>query len=94
MSNEFVIDMEGDINLYVLWIFPTEHKWKDDRDIAITCNRINNKFIDTILKHKKELGIELSNQDVKSIIANYGIFELNSHMDFGLIEKFTTNCWI
>ena len=82
-------------------IYPTEHKWKADGQIALIWDGLENTsedVISTIIEHKDELGFIID--DVSKIRAMLlGImykdnYEINNYMELANIEPTIFNEWL
>ena len=86
--------------MYLIRIYPDEHKAKGEDYIAMAWRKVlpnGNYDFDDIIRvfqqHKEELGIWRSDADISEIVNVEGIEAMNAYMDFGLVEFYGANHW-
>lgn len=87
--------------VYLVKVFPTEHKVHGDERIAYAFSDTRTDdsedvFADAlcqILDHKDEVGLFVDDEYAREIVRHNGICALNAYMDFANIESVCDEVW-
>ena len=88
--------------IYLVYLFPTEHKVRGEGNIVYAVSSSNNAYFNEhevqifkkLMAYRYAVGLIIDVERAKDVVSAVGILGLNQYMEFGFVDCVDERVWL